>query len=73
MPKFIDFIVRIDVVVQAQIQEVKCSRRAPGYFTLIGDKAPPAARDSSEVARAQKQRCYPHTGIGGHSWCVSSN
>ncbi len=25
------------------------SRRAPGYFTLIGDKAAPAARDSSEV------------------------
>ncbi len=23
-----------------------------GYFTLICDKAPPAARDSSEVARA---------------------
>ncbi len=30
----------------------KCSRRVPGCFTLIGDKAPPAARDSSEVARA---------------------
>ncbi len=28
----------------------KCSRRAPGDFILIGDKAPPAARDSSEVA-----------------------
>ncbi len=25
-------------------QGLKCSRRAPGYFTLIGDKAPPAAR-----------------------------
>ncbi len=24
---------------------------APGLFTLIGDKAPPAARDSSEVPR----------------------
>ncbi len=35
------------VVVLAQRQEFKCSRRAPGYFTLIGDKAPPAARDSS--------------------------
>ncbi len=40
-----------DVVVWAQRQELKCSRRAPGYFSLIGDKAPPAARDSSEVAR----------------------
>ncbi len=29
----------------------KCSRLPPGYFTLNGDKAPPAARDSSEVAR----------------------
>ncbi len=32
--------------------ELKCSRRAPGYFTLIGDKAPAAAHDSSEVTRA---------------------
>ncbi len=24
---------------------------APGFFTPIGDKSPPAARDSSEVAR----------------------
>ncbi len=30
----------------------KCSRRAPGYFTLISEKAPPATRDSSEFARA---------------------
>ncbi len=27
------------------------SRRAPGYFTLIGDKAPLVARESSEVTR----------------------
>ncbi len=40
------------VVVQAQRQELKCSGLAPGYFNLIGDKAPPAARDSSEVARS---------------------
>ncbi len=33
-------------------QEHKCSRWAPGYITLNGDKAPPAARDSSEVAPA---------------------
>ncbi len=31
----------------------------------IGDKAPPAARDSSEVARPLNRRCYPHTGDGG--------
>ncbi len=45
----------------------------PGYFTLNGDKAAPAARDSSEVARSLNQRCYPHTGNGGHSWCLSSS
>ncbi len=43
------------------------------YFTLIGDKASPAARDSSEVARALNQRGCPHTGNGGHSWCLSSS
>ncbi len=45
----------------------------PDDFTLIGDKSPPAARDSNEVARVQNQRCYPHTGNGGHSWCLSSS
>ncbi len=40
---------------------------------LISDKAPPAARESSEVARPLKQRCYPHTGNGGHRWCLSSS
>ncbi len=44
-------VVVVVVVVYAQRQELKCSRRAPGYFTLIGDKAPPAARDRSKVAR----------------------
>ncbi len=39
-------------VVYAFRQELKCSRRAPGYLTLAGDKAPAAARDGSEVARA---------------------
>ncbi len=33
-------------------QELNCSIRASGYLTLIDDKAPPAARDRSEVARA---------------------
>ncbi len=45
-------VVLVVVVVYAQRQELKCSRLAPGYFTLNGDKAPPAARDSSEVARS---------------------
>ncbi len=40
------------VVVEAWRYELSYSRRAPGYFTLIGDKTPPAARDISEVARA---------------------
>ncbi len=43
------------------------------YFTLIGDKAPPATRDSSEDACALNQRRYPYTGNGGHSWCLSSS
>ncbi len=30
-------------------------------------------RDSSEVARALNQRCYPHTGNCGHRWCLSSS
>ncbi len=37
------------------------------------DKAPSAARDNSEVAHALNRRCYPHTGNGGHSWCLSSS
>ncbi len=39
-------------VVKAKRQDLRCSRRAPGYFTLIGDKTPPATCESSEVARA---------------------
>ncbi len=31
---------------------LKCSRWAPGYFTLMGEPAPPAARDSGAVARS---------------------
>ncbi len=38
------------VVVLAQ--ELNCSRTAPGYFTLTDGKAPPAARNGSDVARA---------------------
>ncbi len=37
------------VVGKAQHQELK--KGAPAYFTLVDDKAPPAARDKSEVAR----------------------
>ncbi len=47
------------------------SRWASGYFTLNGDKIPPAASDSGEVARSLKQRCYPHIGNGGHTWRLS--
>ncbi len=42
----------IPAVVKAKRQKLKSPRRAPGCFTLIGGKAPPAARDSSEVARS---------------------
>ncbi len=48
-------------------------KKSACYFTLIGDKAPPGARNSSEVARAWKQRCYPHTGNCGHSSSLSSS
>ncbi len=41
----------IVVVIYANRQELNCSRRASGYFTIIGDKAPPATRGSSEFAR----------------------
>ncbi len=40
---------------------------------LIGDEAPPAARDSCEGPRALNRRCYPHTGNGRHNWCLSSS
>ncbi len=36
------------VVVQVKRQELNCSRRKPGYFTIIGDKA----RYNNEVVRA---------------------
>ncbi len=40
--------VAVDAVVQAQSRERKGSRRAPGYDTLIGAKAPPAEHDSND-------------------------
>ncbi len=54
--------------------ERNCSRRAPGYFTRIGDKASSAACDSSELTCALKRRCFLHTGNGGHTvgaWVVA--
>ncbi len=48
--------------------KLNCSRRAPCYFTLTGDKAPPAALDSSEVMRAFNRLCYLHT-----ERCLSSS
>ncbi len=47
--------------------------RSAWLLNLIGEKVPLAARDSSEVARALNLRCYPHTGNGGHRWCLSSS
>ncbi len=54
-------------------QELNCSRRAPGYFSLIGEKASPTARDISEVARALNRRCYLYNGNSGLIWCLSSS
>ncbi len=40
---------------------------------LIGDRAPTAARNNDEVARALNQRCDLQTGNSGHSWCSRSS
>ncbi len=37
---------------QAQCQELKCSKRASGFFTPIGDMAPRAARECCDFVRA---------------------
>ncbi len=56
----------LDIVdVYAYRQKPNCSRRAPGYFTLIGGMTQPAARDSSE---AVKSTSLSHIGNSGHSW-----
>ncbi len=39
---------------------------------LIGEKAPPAADDRSEIACTSKWRCYLHSQNGGLIWCLSS-
>ncbi len=54
-------------------QGPNCSKIAPGCFTAIGDKAPPAAHDGSEVAHTLNRRCCPHIVHGGHSWCLPSS
>ncbi len=40
------------VVTVVTVVELNCSVGAPGYFTLIVDKAPSSARGSIEVVRA---------------------
>ncbi len=35
-----------------KLQELNCFESVSGYFTQVGDKATPTARDSSEFARA---------------------
>ncbi len=42
----------LNLAVDLLFIRLKFSRRAPGYLTLTGDRALPAASDSSEVARA---------------------
>ncbi len=54
------------VVVWAHHLMLNCYRRAHGYFIIIGDKAPPAERCDSEVARTLNRHCYTHTGNSGH-------
>ncbi len=40
---------------------------------LIDDRALPAARDISEVARAYNRRCKSHTGNDRLIWCLLSS
>ncbi len=48
-------------------------KRSAWLLHQIGDKAPPAAHDSSEVARALNRLCYLRTGNGGHCSCLISS
>ncbi len=48
-------------------------KKSTWLLHLIGDKAPPAVRDSSEVTRAVNRHCHSHTRNGGHSWCLSTS
>ncbi len=42
-------VTEVVAVFKAQRQELKCSGRGPGYFALMSDKAPPAARNDVGV------------------------
>ncbi len=55
--------------VKSSIDQEECLATS----SIIGDEVPHAPRDSSEGARALKQRCYPHTGNGGHHRRLSSS
>ncbi len=43
----------------------------PGYFTLICDKTPPAARDRREVICILNGLYYPHTGTDELIWWLN--
>ncbi len=53
------------VVVWAQRQKLNYSRKAPGFFALIADKAPLAPYDRNAVPRAWRIRWYSHTEMAG--------
>ncbi len=40
-----------NVAIEALGQVLNCSKKEPGYFTMISDRAPPAARGRSGSAR----------------------
>ncbi len=46
-------------------------KKSAWLLHLIGDKASPAAYDSSKASRELNQHLYPHAGNGGHSWRLS--
>ncbi len=60
MAQFIAYYIQVrfkgyDIIWQPEgclYQALNCSEGVPGYFTLIGDKAPPASSGSGGVARA---------------------
>ncbi len=54
-------------------QRAQLLKKSAWLLHLIGNKAPPAARDSNEVAGTLNQRCYPYTEKGRYSWCESSS
>ncbi len=47
-------------------------KKSAWLLHLIGDKVPPAIRDTVEVPRAINRRCYWYTENGQPSWCLSS-